>query len=128
MQDSFVADLKDVIKKGVGRLVDADMNEESTRLKALQTQQQLGIQALSIANSDSQNVCRSSVNREKADRRGQAARIIARSKKAASPLGRGFFVSTNLFYPTSVFINLDGVSCRHRNDGGLTKRINALAA
>jgi flagellin len=42
--------------KGVGRLVDADMNEESTRLKALQTQQQLGIQALSIANSNSQNV------------------------------------------------------------------------
>jgi flagellin-like hook-associated protein FlgL len=56
MQDEFMADLMDVIDKGVGRLVDADMNEESTRLKALQTQQQLGIQALSIANSDSQNV------------------------------------------------------------------------
>jgi len=56
MQDDFMADLMDVIDKGVGRLVDADMNEESTRLKALQTQQQLGIQALSIANSDSQNV------------------------------------------------------------------------
>jgi flagellin len=56
MQDSFVSDLMDVIDKGVGRLVDADMNEESTKLKALQTQQQLGIQALSIANSDSQNV------------------------------------------------------------------------
>ncbi|KQY26267.1 flagellin [Rhizobium sp. Root482] len=55
-QDDFMADLMDVIDKGVGRLVDADMNEESTRLKALQTQQQLGIQALSIANSDSQNV------------------------------------------------------------------------
>ncbi|MBX9456640.1 MAG: flagellin [Rhizobium sp.] len=56
LQESFVADLMDVIDKGVGRLVDADMNEESTRLKALQTQQQLGIQALSIANSNSENV------------------------------------------------------------------------
>ena len=56
MQESFVADLMDVIDKGVGRLVDADMNEESTKLKALQTQQQLGIQALSIANSSSDNV------------------------------------------------------------------------
>ena len=56
MQDDFMADLMDVIDKGVGRLVDADMNEESTRLKALQTQQQLGIQALSIANSNSENI------------------------------------------------------------------------
>ncbi|GLR24414.1 MULTISPECIES: flagellin [Alphaproteobacteria] len=56
MQTGFVADLMDVIDTGVGRLVDADMNEESTRLKALQTQQQLGIQALSIANSNSENI------------------------------------------------------------------------
>ncbi|WP_394690772.1 flagellin [Hoeflea sp.] len=56
MQEDFVANLQNAIDKGVGRLVDADMNEESTRLKALQTQQQLGIQALSIANSNSQNV------------------------------------------------------------------------
>ncbi|MGF0537376.1 flagellin [Agrobacterium sp. ES01] len=56
MQDEFAADLMDVIDTGVGRLVDADMNEESTRLKALQTQQQLGIQALSIANSNSENI------------------------------------------------------------------------
>ena len=56
MQESFVGKLMDSIDKGIGRLVDADMNEESTRLKALQTQQQLGIQALSIANSSSQNV------------------------------------------------------------------------
>jgi flagellin len=56
MQDEFVADLMDVIDKGVGRLVDADMNEESTKLKALQTQQQLGIQALAIANSNSENI------------------------------------------------------------------------
>ena len=56
LQESFVADLMDVIDKGVGRLVDADMNEESTKLKALQTQQQLGIQALSIANSNADNL------------------------------------------------------------------------
>ncbi|MCM2472817.1 flagellin [Rhizobium sp. CG5] len=56
MQGEFVADLMDVIDTGVGRLVDADMNEESTKLKALQTQQQLGIQSLSIANSNSENI------------------------------------------------------------------------
>ena len=56
MQESFVASLNDVIDKGIGRLVDADMNEESTRLKALQTQQQLGIQSLSIANSSAENI------------------------------------------------------------------------
>ena len=39
-------------------LVDADMNEESTKLQALQVQQQLGIQALSIANSSSQSILR----------------------------------------------------------------------
>ncbi|MEY9782387.1 flagellin N-terminal helical domain-containing protein [Sinorhizobium fredii] len=58
MQENFVANLMDVIDKGVGRLVDADMNEESTRLKALQTQQQLGIQSLSIANTNSENILR----------------------------------------------------------------------
>ncbi|PLK71718.1 flagellin [Rhizobium sp. TH135] len=56
LQTDFSEKLSDAIEKGVGRLVDADMNEESTRLKALQTQQQLAIQALSIANSDSQNI------------------------------------------------------------------------
>jgi flagellin len=56
LQSDFADKLSDAIEKGVGRLVDADMNEESTRLKALQTQQQLAIQALSIANSDSQNI------------------------------------------------------------------------
>ncbi len=56
MQDEFVTNLMDSIDKGVGRLVDANMNDESTRLKALQTQQQLGIQSLSIANSNSQNI------------------------------------------------------------------------
>ncbi|MDH6266452.1 flagellin [Rhizobium sp. SG_E_25_P2] len=56
MQDEFVADLMDTIDSGVGKLVDADMNEESTKLKALQTQQQLGIQSLSIANSNSETI------------------------------------------------------------------------
>ena len=55
-QSNFIKTLSDVIDQGVSRLVDTDMNEASTRLKALQTQQQLGIQALSIANSNSQNV------------------------------------------------------------------------
>ncbi|UIJ72873.1 flagellin [Aurantimonas sp. HBX-1] len=56
MQTQFVSKLMDTIDKGVGILVDADMTEESTRLKALQTQQQLGVQALSIANSSSQAI------------------------------------------------------------------------
>ncbi|MEM8690163.1 MAG: flagellin, partial [Pseudomonadota bacterium] len=56
MQSDFVSSLMDAIERGVGQLVDADMNEESTRLQALQVQQQLGIQSLSIANSGSQNI------------------------------------------------------------------------
>ncbi|TWF53367.1 flagellin [Neorhizobium alkalisoli] len=56
MQSDFVSKLSDSIDSGVGRLVDAEMNEESTKLKALQTQQSLAIQSLSIANSDSQNI------------------------------------------------------------------------
>ena len=56
MQENFVSSLMDVIDKGIGRLVDADMNEESTKLKALQTQQQLGIQSLSIANANAENI------------------------------------------------------------------------
>ena len=56
LQEDFANKLSDALDKGVGRLVDADMNEESTRLKALQTQQQLGIQSLSIANSSAENI------------------------------------------------------------------------
>jgi len=56
LQSSFVSSLSDSIDKGVGQLVDADMNKESTRLQALQVQQQLGIQALSIANGNSQQI------------------------------------------------------------------------
>jgi flagellin len=56
MQKDFVSSLMDAIDRGVGALVDADMNEESTRLQALQVQQQLGIQSLSIANQNSQQI------------------------------------------------------------------------
>jgi flagellin len=56
MQQDFVKNLMDAVDRGVGALVDADMSQESTRLQALQTQQQLGIQALSIANSNSQSI------------------------------------------------------------------------
>ncbi len=55
-QLSFTSKLMDAVDRGVGALVDADMNAESARLSALQTQQQLGIQALSIANSSSQSI------------------------------------------------------------------------
>ena len=56
MQGDFVSNLMDAVDRGVSQLVDADMEEESTRLQAPQAQQQLGIQALSIANSNSQSI------------------------------------------------------------------------
>ena len=56
LQKSFASNLMDSIDRGVGQLVDADMNKESTRLQALQVQQQLGIQALSIANTNAQRI------------------------------------------------------------------------
>jgi flagellin len=52
----FVKSLMDSVDRGIGQLVDADMNAESTRLAALQVQQQLGTQALSIANQNSQSI------------------------------------------------------------------------
>ncbi|MCA6123791.1 flagellin [Bradyrhizobium sp. WSM 1704] len=52
----FVKSLMDSVTSGIGQLVDADMNAESTRLQALQVQQQLGVQALSIANQNSQSL------------------------------------------------------------------------
>jgi flagellin len=55
-QSNFVADLADSLKAGIGALVDADMEEASARLQALQTQQQLGVQALSIANQAPQTI------------------------------------------------------------------------
>ncbi|MBL1406426.1 MAG: flagellin [Rhizobiales bacterium] len=56
MQSDFVDNLMNSIEKGIGQLVDADMNEESVKLQALQVQQQLGVQALSIANGQSQSI------------------------------------------------------------------------
>ncbi len=58
LQQEFISSLRDSIDRGVSSLVDADMNEESTRLQALQVQQQLGVQALSIANQSSQSILR----------------------------------------------------------------------
>jgi flagellin len=55
-QKTFVDTLMKANDRTIGILVDADIEEESTKLKALQTQQQLAVQALSIANSSSQNV------------------------------------------------------------------------
>jgi flagellin len=55
-QTTFVKALIDANTSAVGTLVDANMEEESTKLKALQTQQQLAVQSLSIANSSSQNI------------------------------------------------------------------------
>ncbi len=49
--NKFVSKLTDVLNSGIGNLVDADLAKESARLQALQVQQQLGAQALSIANS-----------------------------------------------------------------------------
>jgi flagellin len=55
-QHTFVTQLMDATERGIGVLVDADMNKESARLKALQVQQQLAIEALNIANNEPQNI------------------------------------------------------------------------
>ena len=56
VHSTFVTKLSDALEKGIGNLVDADMAKESARLQALQVKQQLGVQALSIANSTPQTV------------------------------------------------------------------------
>ena len=56
IQNEFVQKLADVLKLGVGNLVDADLAEESATLQALQIKQQLGVQALSIANQNPQSI------------------------------------------------------------------------
>jgi flagellin len=56
IQQDFVKSMMTAIESGVSGLVDADMNEESTKLQALQVKQQLGVQALSIANASSQAI------------------------------------------------------------------------
>jgi len=55
-QSEFVSKLTDALKSGIGAMVDADMEEASARLQALQVQQQLAVQALSIANQSPQTL------------------------------------------------------------------------
>jgi flagellin len=55
-QAKFISSLSDSLKSGIGAMVDADMEEASARLQALQVQQQLGIQSLSIANQAPQSI------------------------------------------------------------------------
>ncbi len=56
IQKDFVGQLTDALKAGIGSMVDADMEETSARLQALQVQQQLATQSLSIANQAPQNI------------------------------------------------------------------------
>lgn len=56
LHKSFVSKLSDELETGIGNLVDADLAKESAKLQALQTKQQLGIQALSIANQAPQSI------------------------------------------------------------------------
>jgi flagellin len=56
IQQSFLSTMQTNLSNGVASLVDANMNQVSTRLQALQTQQQLGVQSLSIANQSSQMI------------------------------------------------------------------------
>lgn len=55
-QGDFISSLSDSLKSGIGAMVDADMEAASARLQALQVQQQLGVQALSIANQAPQSL------------------------------------------------------------------------
>jgi len=55
-QLSFVQTQSDTLTTGIGNLVDADVAKESANLTALQTKQQLGAQALAIANSSSSHL------------------------------------------------------------------------
>jgi flagellin len=54
IQKNFLTSLSDTVTKGIGNLVDADLAKESARLQSLQIKQQLGAQALSIANQSPQ--------------------------------------------------------------------------
>ncbi len=56
VQTEFTTQLVDILKEGVGNLVDADLAEESAKLQSLQIKQQLGVQALSIANAGPQSI------------------------------------------------------------------------
>ena len=56
MHHTFIGKLQDSLDAGIGNLVDADLAKESAKLQALQTKQQLGVQALSIANQTPQTI------------------------------------------------------------------------
>jgi flagellin len=56
IQSEFVGKLSDALKSGIGSMVDANMEETSARLQALQVQQQLATQSLSMANQQPQNI------------------------------------------------------------------------
>jgi flagellin len=56
MHLTFTGKLQDSLDSGVGNLVDADLAKESAKLQSLQTKQQLGVQALSIANQTPQSI------------------------------------------------------------------------
>ncbi|MFX8258181.1 flagellin, partial [Acinetobacter baumannii] len=53
---TFISTLMNSLTSGISSLVDADMTQESTKLSALQVQQQLGTQAMSIANQSTQSI------------------------------------------------------------------------
>ena len=55
LHKQFVTKLQDALNSGIGAMVDADLSKESAKLQALQVKQQLGIQALSIANGAAQS-------------------------------------------------------------------------
>jgi len=55
-QSTFISNLTDSLTSGIGTLVDANMEEASARLQALQVQQQLAVQSLSIANQAPQSI------------------------------------------------------------------------
>ena len=56
VQSEFTTQLVDILKEGVGNLIDANLAEEAARLQSLQIKQQLGVQALSIANASPQSI------------------------------------------------------------------------
>jgi len=56
IQATFTQNLSDTLTTGIGNLVDANMAQESAQLQSLQVKQQLGIQALSIANQAPQSI------------------------------------------------------------------------
>ena len=56
IQAEFTGKLMDILKQGVGNLVDADLAQESANLQAYQIKQQLGVQALAIANAGPQSI------------------------------------------------------------------------